>query len=271
MHLEQTQQRIRNLMSFFVTEIKAATAMEKTDINKVSENVLIPLFAEIYGFENLKNLNFTEGSNFPGIDLGDETAKVAFQITATPHINKIKHTLNKFIEYELYKKYDRLIIYVLLEKQNSYSNKEINKIIQGKLNFNPKQDILDYCDVLKAINQFQIEKALSIQTLLEANFGTGKMQVESKELVDVSQKKLNSELEETLKLYFTKCFEDDEFAELDQAGETDPERRTLLEQIFIDLDIKIRGEKPINLRLEDFPESTRRKFLYLEEADDIPF
>ncbi|MEH2029728.1 MAG: hypothetical protein V7K67_08650, partial [Nostoc sp.] len=57
---------------------------------------------------------------------------------------------------ERIQKYDRLIIYVLLEKQNSYSNKEINKIIQGKLNFNPKQDILDYRDVLKAINQFQI-------------------------------------------------------------------------------------------------------------------
>ncbi|MEH2029727.1 MAG: hypothetical protein V7K67_08645 [Nostoc sp.] len=65
---------------------------------------------------------------------------------------------------------------------------------------------------------------------MEANFGTGKIQVNSKELLDGSHKKLSSELEETLKLYFTKCFEDDEFAELDQAGETDPESRTLLER-----------------------------------------
>lgn len=262
MHLEQTQQRIRNLMSLFVTEIRTATAMDKTDINKISENILIPLFAEIYGFKNLKNLNFTEGSNFPGIDLGDEIAKVAFQITATPNLKKIKHTLNKFIENELYKKYDRLIIYILLEKQKSYSDIEINKIIKGKLNFNLKKDIWDYRDILGVINQFQIEKASNIKTILETNFCTEEKKINSKEL--------SLELEETLKLYLRKCFEDDEFAELDQAGETDPDRRTLLEHIFIDLDIEIKGERPLDLRLEDLPESAKRKFLYLE-IDDIPF
>jgi hypothetical protein len=120
-------------MSLFVTEVKTATAMQQTDINKISENVLIPLLAEVYGYKNLKNLNFTEGSNFPGVDLGDETARVAFQITATPGIEKVKHTLNKFIEYKLYEKYDRLIIYILTEKQNTYSDKEIKRIIQSEL------------------------------------------------------------------------------------------------------------------------------------------
>ncbi|MEB3214991.1 MAG: SMEK domain-containing protein [Nostocales cyanobacterium 94392] len=132
MNLEKTLQRIRYLMSFFVTDIKAATAMQQTDINKVSENVVRSMFAEVYGYKNLKNLNYTEGSNFPGIDLADETARVAFQITSTHTLDKIKHTLTKFIEYKLYEKYDRLIIYILTEKQNSYSDKEINKIIQNK-------------------------------------------------------------------------------------------------------------------------------------------
>jgi hypothetical protein len=264
MLLEQTQLKIRDLMSHFVTQVKAATAMEKTDINKLSENVLIPLFAEIYGFQNLKNLNFTEGSNYPGIDLGDETAKVAIQITATSNIKKVKHTINKFIENDLYKKYDRLLIYILIDKQQSYSNREINKIIQGKLDFDPKRDIWDYCNLLKEINKFQIDKALKIESILEANFG--RLSLET-----IPQKKLSPELEETLKLYFMKCLEDDEFAELDQAGETDGGSGTLLEKIFIDLDTKIKGEKPLDLRLEDLPETARKKFLYLEEADDIPF
>ncbi len=158
-------------MSLFVTEVKAATAMQQTDINKVSENVLIPLLAEVYGYKNLRNLNFTEGSNFPSVDLGDETARVAFQITATPGIEKIKHTLSKFIEYKLYKNYNRLVIYILTEKQNSYSDKEINKIIQSEFCFDTKKDIWDYRNVLGEVNKFQVEQAREVEKVLEANFG----------------------------------------------------------------------------------------------------
>jgi hypothetical protein len=255
-------------MSLFVTEIRVATAMDKTDINKISENILIPLFAEIYDFKNLKNLNFTEGSNFPGIDLGDEIAKVAFQITATPNLDKIKHTLNKFIENELYKNYDRLIIYILVEKQKTYSTKAIEEIIKGKFQFNIQYDIIDYLDIIRLINQFPIDKAYKIENILKLNFGTDNIYTNNQ---SNSPKKLDPEIEKTLNLFLTKCSEDDEFAELDQAGETDPERRTLLEQIFIDLNIKIKNEKPSDLVLENLPEPVIKAFLDLEEVDDIPF
>ncbi len=178
MNLEKTLQKIRYLMSLFVTEIKAATAMQQTDINKVSENVVIPLFAEVYDYKNLKNLNFTEASNFPGIDLADETARVAFQITSTPTLDKVKHTLEKFIEYKLYEKYDRLIIYILTEKQNSYSEKEINKIIQGKFTFDTKKDIWDSRNILEKVSGLQIEQAREVEKILEVNFGEARRQPE---------------------------------------------------------------------------------------------
>ena len=41
MNLEKSQYKIRELMTRFVTEIKVAGAMDKTDINRVSENVLV--------------------------------------------------------------------------------------------------------------------------------------------------------------------------------------------------------------------------------------
>ncbi len=47
MNLEQSQNRINYLMSLFVTEIKGGTAMGKTDLNKVAENILIPIIAEV--------------------------------------------------------------------------------------------------------------------------------------------------------------------------------------------------------------------------------
>ncbi|MBE9125909.1 MULTISPECIES: SMEK domain-containing protein [unclassified Coleofasciculus] len=85
MNLKRSLDRISHLMSLFVTQVRAETAMGKTDINKVAETVLIPILAEVYGYKELKNLNYTEDSNYPGIDLGDETARVAFQITSTPN------------------------------------------------------------------------------------------------------------------------------------------------------------------------------------------
>ena len=117
MSLIQSQNRINELMARFVAQIKGATAMGRTDLNKVSENLLIPILSSVYEYKNLKNLNVEE-ANYPGIDLegeiflGDEVTKTAFQVTATANANKIKKTLKKFSEYELYKNYDRLIIYL---------------------------------------------------------------------------------------------------------------------------------------------------------------
>jgi len=55
---------------------------------------------------------------------------------------------------------------------------------------------------------------------------------------------LSKRLKETLGLYLTQSFEDDRVAKLDQAGETDPERSTLLHQVFVDLELKPRGDQP---------------------------
>lgn len=60
---------------------------------------------------------------------------VAFQITSTSNSEKIKKTLRKFVEYKLYEKYDSLIIYILTEKQQSYSGKGYEELIQNKFAF----------------------------------------------------------------------------------------------------------------------------------------
>ena len=65
MNLLTVQNRINELMSKFVTQIKGATAMGRTVINRVSKTILIPLFVELYGYKNLRNLNYLEGPNYP--------------------------------------------------------------------------------------------------------------------------------------------------------------------------------------------------------------
>ena len=61
---------------------------------------------------------------------------------------------------------------------------------------------------------------------------------------------LDERLKETLQLYLSSSFKDDQYARLDQAGETDPDRTTLLRQVFVDLEVKQRsGRQPHRLRL----------------------
>ncbi len=148
--------------------------MSRTDINKVSENVLIPLFAEVYNYRNLRNLNTTEHDNFPAVDLADDVARVAIQVTSRRKLDKVKKTLRKFRDHELYQEYGRLIIYVLTDKQRSYSKDACRKIVQGRFDFDPDRDILDYRDVLKEVESFSIDKTRKIQDILEINFGVGK-------------------------------------------------------------------------------------------------
>ena len=175
-HLQRSQNRINELLSYFVLQIKGYSAMSRTDLNKLSETILIPILSNVYGYRNLRNLNIEE-ANYPGIDLegelfiADEVSKVAFQITATANTTKIKKTLQKFVEYELHKRYDRLIIYILVEKQKSYSGKGYDRIIKDKFEFDKSKDIIDYKDLLKEISNFQIDRCQSIEHILEANFG----------------------------------------------------------------------------------------------------
>lgn len=145
--------------------------MNLTDKNRLSETVLIPLLSEVYGYTKLKNLNDTEQENYAGIDLADRQAKVAFQITSDPGNEKIKETLKKFIDRELYKEYEHLIFYIITEKQQSYSGKGQQEIIQGKFVFDKDTDILDYQDILKKVKGFQIDQAERVERILEKNFG----------------------------------------------------------------------------------------------------
>ncbi len=68
---------------------------------------------------NLTNLN-AERSNNPGLDLGDERNKWAFQVTADKSGAKVKETLEK-IDDEQRKKYSNIRILVIGDKQGSYS------------------------------------------------------------------------------------------------------------------------------------------------------
>jgi len=156
-------------MTRFALRVKSDNAMGLLDINRLSEDVLIPVFREVYDYTDLVNLN-TCGENYPGIDLGDGVARVAFQITSDAGSPKIKETLETFVTYEHYKHYGHLIIYIITEKQGSYAGTGWDEIIGGTFAFSKDNDIRDCSDLLQVIRHLPIEKVQRVEAILEQHF-----------------------------------------------------------------------------------------------------
>jgi hypothetical protein len=136
----------RELITQLRFQVESAGAMGTYDTHKVAEFALCGPLRDLYGWTALRNLN-SEEANSPGIDLADDLARVAVQVTATTDLTKIKHTLEVFIDHELNQKYDRLIVFILSKKQNNYSQASIDTSTNGHFAFSASKDIWDYQDL----------------------------------------------------------------------------------------------------------------------------
>jgi hypothetical protein len=145
-HVEVINQ-FREELSALSREIESAVAMGHLDINKICEDVFCGIFKELYDFRKLRNLNGEERQHFPGIDLADDDARVAIQVTSDKSLEKIKDSLKKVIKHGLHEKYDRIIIYNLTRKQSSYAAESIRKVCKDKITFSVYSDILDFTDL----------------------------------------------------------------------------------------------------------------------------
>ena len=145
-HAELLNQ-FREELSRLRYEVEASAAMGHFDVNKISEDVVCGVFKALYGFVNLRNLNEDGGQNYPGIDLADDEAGVAIQVTSDKTLDKVKDSLGTFIRYGLHEKYDRIIFYILTRKQDSYSAAVIKEICDEKVAFDVTSDILDFTDL----------------------------------------------------------------------------------------------------------------------------
>lgn len=159
----------RDLLAQFVTRVKGSTAMRHTDINVISEAFLTELLREVFALPALRNLN-QEKKNFPGLDLADDTTGVGYQVTATPELSKIKDSLQTSIRAGLHTKYPRIRVYILTEKQASYSQTAIDSVTQGRLQFDAGQDIQDYRDVLRACMGLELNQLERVVALLRNQF-----------------------------------------------------------------------------------------------------
>ena len=46
-------------------EVETSVAMSHLDVNRICEDVFCGIFKELFGFNNLRNLNYEEKQNYP--------------------------------------------------------------------------------------------------------------------------------------------------------------------------------------------------------------
>lgn len=151
----EVENQLREVVSRLMTEVDLSSRQGRQDVNLVSEDAWIPVLKEVFQCPNLVNLNKKQ-KNFPGIDLGDELDRVAFQITATTDLEKVKHTLKQFKDRNYRSSFDELYVFTITKKQKSYSQESIDRETDGSFPFSAKDNIIDPGDILERITQLRI-------------------------------------------------------------------------------------------------------------------
>lgn len=140
---EQYIKEVLRLLSILAEYLDTAGKLNLNDGSVISENLCEKLMNMVYGYE-LKNINLVR-QNEAVIDLYDSGNRIAVQVTSNRKLGKVKSCLNAFMEKELYKKYDKLYIYILTKKQNSYSVAPVSK---DGFSFHCKTHIIDKSDLV---------------------------------------------------------------------------------------------------------------------------
>ena len=156
---------IIDAFSIWKTKIHLSNKLGLYNLSTLSENIIRDLFNIIFEKDHysLQNANlFTP--NVDSIDLKDEINKVAVQVTTNNTYNKIKHTVNLFVENQHYLKYDKLLIVIIDERKGKRSNYK-----QNGYEFNI-ENVLYLDDIIKLIKDLPFDKISSIRFFLEKEY-----------------------------------------------------------------------------------------------------
>ena len=167
---QELLQRSSTLLGRFSYDVKVANSMGLFDINTVAEDFLIPIFAIAFNCPDLCNQNRIQ-MNFPAVDLGCKTSRTSIQITSDSSSNKVLETLEKFESHGLGSDFDRLYVYVITERQKSYTSQKLAVAMNSlSIEFDPSSDILDFQDLAKMLSELTNEQLEHINDHLEKEF-----------------------------------------------------------------------------------------------------
>lgn len=148
-------QYVIDKLSYFCHYVKINNRNSFTDINVLAEGFLMNLLNIVLGVD-LQNLN-DQQINYPGVDLGDISAKIAFQVTSKKDSKKIIGTYETvFKDYKGIGKVadvfsEHIFFLVINEKKTAFQKntlEQITRVSQGRFH---ETDILDINDIINKI------------------------------------------------------------------------------------------------------------------------
>lgn len=189
--------RSSNLLARFAHEVKVANSMGLFDINTVAEDFLISIFAIAFNCPDLRNQNRIQ-MNFPAVDLGCETSRTSIQITSDSSSSKVCKTLEKFESHNLSSDFDSLYVYVITERQNSYTSQKLTEAVNKlSIEFETSTNILDFRDIAKKFGELTNEQLELINNHLEDAFRQAGAHLQFRnnldEFLGISQQKIEDE------------------------------------------------------------------------------
>jgi hypothetical protein len=113
---------------------------------------------------NLRNLNLDE-SNYPGIDLGDEKAKVAYQVTTDKSSLKVNSTLSKIKPKDKII-YNEIYIFIIGEKQKQYT---LDSDVNRGIDFDKNKNIIDLNYIYKRAIHLSFDHLDKLYNLIKKN------------------------------------------------------------------------------------------------------
>lgn len=105
-------------LSNISNEVETRCKLGLTDLNRFLEDFFKDILNILLN-SSLRNLN-EDRSNFPGIDLGDEKAKIAFQVTSEKSSAKVNDTLKRVSQLSD-NPYTKIVVLIIRARQSSYT------------------------------------------------------------------------------------------------------------------------------------------------------
>lgn len=161
---KQLIDRIVDNIEFQSGSTKKQNVIGLLDNNRLAQDFYCGFFKLLCNYDQLIDLDkLNDKTNYSAIDLGDVSARVAIQITADSSSTKIKDTLKKFKEAELFNDYDRLIILIIGKKEGYTTTFPTN----CSLTFDHTKDVWDDDTICRMVDQLDEQKLQELDEFLE--------------------------------------------------------------------------------------------------------
>ena len=162
MNSEEDLESIINCLSLLQRIAKYKSKLGLLDINIDYENFIKEILNRVYGY-TLERLNTNE-SNFPGLDLGDKTKRIAYKIFSTITDKNIDHTLKTCLDNLNFMEFSSINIFCLSGKQNAYF---IKTETTPHFNFDPTTNIIGFTDLFRDIEILEVQEKRELAKYIE--------------------------------------------------------------------------------------------------------